>query len=267
MKHSNQLALALQVVSTGAAALRYAALATDVAPSVRLSPDFAYKALTAPLQRLVRLLPASQVEPISMPASPVRAPRAKRKAKPRRRARPAAVPPVTPKPGTLPTPADLGGFEQRINPWDPDELRGVEQLEASACRALLLEVVRRAAYDWVLYRSSSKLPNRQLAEAAYYWLFVEEQGTPAWTQRQRAGKDITGFVNICELLEIDPEKLRAKVRTMTERDIMGAGRPAERRRHKHNSDDVMQSDDHRVFDVDVDSLPTFDPMFAMASEG
>jgi hypothetical protein len=155
-------------------------------------------------------------------------------------------------------PPDLKGFDLRTN------LYGVEPsqaLESSACRALLLEVIRRAAYDWVLYRSSSKLPNRQLAESSFIWLFVETPESATGELRHRNGKDLTGFVNICDLLEIDPEKVRAKVRTMTIRDIMGAGRPAERRKHKGSSDDAMHSDDLRVFDVDVDALPTFDPLY------
>ena len=166
------------------------------------------------------------------------------------------------KPNGLPLPPDLKGFNLRAG------LSVVEHshaLESSACRALLLEIIRRAAFDWVLYRSSSKLCNRQLAENAHHWLFVEDSESITWTLRKKNGKELTGFITICELLEIDPERVRSKVRTMTERDIMCAGRPAERRRNKINSEDAMHSDDLPVFDVDVDNLPVHDPLYSSYS--
>jgi hypothetical protein len=252
MDLDDQLALALQVVSQGAAAISYAALASDAVTGVSLSPDFTYKAVGAPLNALAGLLG------VELPP-----PRARR---PRRRRRPRTTT-ATPKPG-LPPPTDLGDLEERLSSWDPDErpfIAADPQMESSSCRALLLEVVRRAAYDWVLYRTSSKLPNRMLADNAYHWLFVEVQEGSSWLKRQTHGKEITSFVVICEMLDLDPDRVRAQVRTMTERDIMGAGRPAERRRHKNNDADMMQSDDLRVFDVDIDSLPSYDPMFV--SEG
>ena len=275
MKHNAQLAQALQVVSAGAAAVQYAARAAHAVPGVFLPPGFTYNAVTAPLNALAGLLGLERLElpPVlddapAPPAKPVRARRRAKRRKARSHASPALLKTQT---GRLPEPPDLGGLEGRLTAWDPDErpysIDSDPLLESSSCRALLLEIVRRAAYDWVLYRQSSKLPNRLLAESAFQWLFQEERGCAAWVMRVRSGKELTGFVAICDLLELDVARVRDKIKQMTERDIMGAGRPAERRRHKHNSDDVMQADDLRVFDVDVDSLPSYDPMFASSMEG
>lgn len=277
MKHTAQLAVALHVVSTGSEAIRHAALATDAVPGMALSPEFTYNAVTAPLYALAGLLgvernaPASndKVEPLAAP-EPAPPTRVRRQAK-RRKAAPmgaiaSGVAPRKPA-GRLPEPPDLGGFERRAHqqqgleraPYsaDADQLR-----ESSSCRALLLEVVRRAAYDWVLYRQSSKLQNRVLAESAFHWLFQEEQGSSEWSSRTANGKELTGLIAICELLELDVARVRDKIRQMTLKDIVGSGRPAERRRKRGNaSDDVMQSDDLPVFDVNVDNLPSFDPMF------
>jgi hypothetical protein len=159
---------------------------------------------------------------------------------------------------------DLGGLDKRLSKLLDNRMsrgRPDPQLEASNCRALLLEVIRRAAYDWVLYRGSSKLPNRLLAESAYQWLFVEEPGSVSWCNRGKHGKELTAFAAICSQLDMDPDSVRSTVRALTERDIMGAGRPAERRRGKAG-DEVAHGEDLRVFDVDVDSLPVFDCMFA-----
>jgi hypothetical protein len=259
----NQLLLALQVASSGADAMRYAAQAIGAFPEVWVSPHFMYNAVTRPLEALADLLGAppparptvttrlAQQLPAKAKSSVV----VKRKVGKKR-----VMLSVVTKGTGFPLPPDLKGFDLRVN------LYGVEPnsvLESAACRALLLEVVRRAAYDWVLYRASSKLVNRQLAESAHTWLFVEKPETATWDLRRRNGNELNGYHPICDLLEIDPEKMRARIRTMTERDIMGAGRPAERRKHKGGgSDDTLHSDDLPVFDVDVDNLPVHDPLYS-----
>lgn len=111
--------------------------------------------------------------------------------------------------------------------WDPEGHDVV--MEASKCRALLLEVIRRSAHDWVLYRNTRR-PERAFALDAYVWLFEEEPGHPNWELRQREGEPLMAFLTICELLDLDPDTVRRRVREMTIRDIMTAGRPAERRR-------------------------------------
>lgn len=102
--------------------------------------------------------------------------------------------------------------------------------EINGCKVLLLEVVRRAAYDWVLYRTSRRLHHKRLAEDAYTWLFVEMPGHPHWAEREHAGKHITSFLGICHELELDVDTVRSYVRKLTVRNVMSVGRPAEYRR-------------------------------------
>lgn len=101
--------------------------------------------------------------------------------------------------------------------------------QAGCCRALLLEIIRRAAYDWVLYRLSSDLANKRLAEDAFEWLFVEDAASKASRERAFSGKSITSLLSICEQLDMAPEKVRARVRKLTIKDVMSVGRPAEKR--------------------------------------
>lgn len=113
--------------------------------------------------------------------------------------------------------------------WDPDSTE--EHITASRCRALLLEVIRRAAHDWVLYRTHDRLHLRQIAEDAYIWLF-EESPTHPWARiRVLSDNRLTSFLTICEILDLDPEFVRERVRGMTVQQIMSAGRPAECRKH------------------------------------
>jgi len=251
MLDNSQLQLALREVSAGAAAMYQAGRASDASSDVYVSEEFIYQTITGPLERLSSLLGD---EP-----QPQRA----RRPRKRRRARKPTLQALAP--GQLPAPPDLNGLDLR-SAWDPDErpysLDSDPLLESSSCRALLLEIIRRASYDWVLYRTSSKLANRMLADNAYHWLFVEEEGTSAWKQREFNDKELTGFVAICDALELDVNQVRKRIRTLTERDIMGAGRPAEKRKHKASADEVMHSDDLNVFDVDVSSITSYDPMFA-----
>lgn len=254
MLNTSQLQLALREVSEGAAALLHAGRASD-ATEVRISADFTYQAVTAPLARLAVLLGE---EPL--PAPPARAPRPRKRRKARRGPRQALAS------GQLPAPAELEDFDL-VSAWDPDERPYSPDadplLESGSCRALLLEIVRRAAYDWVLYRTSSKLMKRMLAENAHHWLFIEEPDSLQWQQRVQSNKELTGFVSICEAVGVDPDRVRKRIRLLTERDIMGAGRPAEKRKHKSSADEVMHSDDLNVFDVDVSSIATYDPLYAV----
>lgn len=111
--------------------------------------------------------------------------------------------------------------------WRDEEL---VQQEINGCKTLLLEVIRRAAYDWALYRGSRRMSQKLLAEQAFNWLFVEEEGTPEWEERMREGKHITAFINICESLDLDPDKVRGHIRRLTPKNVMSVGRPAEYRR-------------------------------------
>jgi hypothetical protein len=106
-------------------------------------------------------------------------------------------------------------------------------LVASRCRVLLLEVIRRAAHDWVLYRNTRKRKNLLLAEDAYIWLFEEKPGHPHWELRQQEGRMLMAFETICDALDLDAGAVRAWVKKLTVRDIMTAGRPAETRKMEH----------------------------------
>lgn len=106
------------------------------------------------------------------------------------------------------------------------------QQEINGCKSLLLEIIRRAAYDWVLYRTSRRLLHKKLAEQAYEWLFVEEPGDENDQERRDSGKLITSFLAICEALELDPESVRTHVRRLTPKNVMSVGRPAEYRRRE-----------------------------------
>ncbi len=147
--------------------------------------------------------------------------------------RPKTVPPPPPEP------------EERASDWDPEPTTNVEEVvreayqprdeelllqEISGCKTLLLEIIRRAAYDWVLYRGSRRLQQRDMADKAYRWLFLEEEGTSDWNERMRDGKYITSFVAICEGLDLDPDQMRHFIKQLDRKNVMSVGRPAEYRR-------------------------------------
>jgi len=132
------------------------------------------------------------------------------------------------------------------------------EAEAISCRALLLEIVRRAACDWVLYRSSSRLDQKQVAEEAFHWLFVEEPGCASWRERQAEDGLMMAFVAICEAVDLEPEMVRGHVRKMTLKQVKEGGRPPQRR---HVGEEVDDSE-HAVRSVSLDDMPVFDPIFA-----
>jgi len=114
--------------------------------------------------------------------------------------------------------------------------------ESSGIQALLLEIIRRAAYDWVLYRDHHKLKPRKLAQEAQTWLFEECPGHPDWVERQRSDKEFTSFINICSMLDLDPDKVREHVRTITLRQILSTGRPPiYRRKPKKDKEELVIS--------------------------
>lgn len=97
-------------------------------------------------------------------------------------------------------------------------------------RALLLEIVRRAAYDWVIYRNNRRLAHRKVAQDAYVWLFLEGPGHPDWIERGREGWSFFSFISICEALDLDPGSVRQHIRKLTPRRIQSMGRPPT---HRH----------------------------------
>lgn len=104
------------------------------------------------------------------------------------------------------------------------------EVDFSSMRALLLEIIRRASYDWVMYRGSRRRELRSAAKDAYVWLFVEGPGHADWEERHREGWDLFSFLGICEELGIDPVRVRWHVRRLTAKRIQSMGRPPTTRR-------------------------------------
>jgi hypothetical protein len=124
------------------------------------------------------------------------------------------------------------------SPPNPDVLSGTQ------VRSLLLDVLRRAIHDWVLYKNSSRLEHKELARHAFIWLFEEEEGHPWRLQRQQEGLDMLSLESVCDVLDIDIETVRRVARNTTERQIKTAGRPPERR--KKVGDDSSHYAEHDV---------------------
>ena len=150
-------------------------------------------------------------------------------------------------------------LEEKPSAWDPEPIATPvtftltayqEELrvqEINGCKTLLLEIIRRTAYDWVLYRTSTRLLQKVLADQAYQWLFVEMPGTADWAERMKEKKYITSFIAICEGLDLDPDTVRNHIRRLTPKHVMSVGRPAEYRRR-----DVFTTKEQ---DAEVYSLP------------
>lgn len=73
-------------------------------------------------------------------------------------------------------------------------------------RAMWAKVIIRAMYDWAAYRDSDKLPLRKVAENAARWLFSPSES-------------FNSLENICYMLEISPQIVREKARTMTKSEV------------------------------------------------
>jgi hypothetical protein len=114
----------------------------------------------------------------------------------------------------------------------------------------MLEILRRAAHDWVLYRQHRKMFLRELAEEAYTWLFEEGPGHKNWQLRTGTEMTFTSLLIICECLDLDVEVVRARVRLMDVRSIIASGRPAETR---HIKKDTPSVEEHGMsISVDMD---------------
>jgi hypothetical protein len=124
--------------------------------------------------------------------------------------------------------------------WDPDSAR--TRITSSRCKALLLEVVMRAIRDWILYRSHTEITKATHARDAYEWLFLEDEDHPSFRERTRMGYTLTSFVVICEINDLEPDELRRHIRTLKVSDIMGTGRPAERRRRPNENINIDHHD-------------------------
>lgn len=163
---------------------------------------------------------------------------------------PPLVVPELPRPAIV-APAQPASSESY---WDPDLAETVA--EASRARALLLELIRRAAHDWVLYRTSRRMDQRELAQDAYTWLFEEGPGHIWWESRRGEGRQLTAFLGICDLLELDPDFVRERVKQMTPHGIKMAGRPAENRHRRGTEIDYYV--EHGVELVSIDDLEDYE---------
>lgn len=173
--------------------------------------------LKGALERLARLLPDN-----APPAPPPLKRRVRAERPVKRIARPIHVEPVID--DFLPLPRDPGQRDQEI----------------TGCKTLLLEIIRRAAYDYVLYRTSHRMMHRVLAEQAYTWLFVEGPPHPDWLEREAEGKSLTSFASICEQLDLQPEIVRSYIRRLQPKNVMSVGRPAEYRRREGPRESLPQ---------------------------
>lgn len=183
-----------------------------------------------------------------------------------RKPRPKSAPQL-PKPRVIKKPPRVEEDEDLApSAWDPEPV-----YEASRCQAFLMEIIRRAAHDYVLYRQARKMELKALAEQAYTWLFEEEPGHPAWKDRERAlfkiedeetgqpaievgTRRLTSFLSICEACNLDPEAVRDRAREMTVEQVTRTGRRIERRSTK-SSDDSMSMETHSIVaDIDIYAL-------------
>lgn len=145
-----------------------------------------------------------------------------------------AILPETPRP--QPPAAPLGPVEPHLGPE-----------QGSLAKALLLEVILRAASDWVLYRTHKRMAYQEWAKDAYIWLFEEGPDHLHWKERKSNGKLLTSFVSICEVLDFDPDLVRRHIRALTPQRIISMGRPAEYRRKRLPTAEYADVSDVRSF--------------------
>lgn len=174
-----------------------------------------------PLRHFARqLTPSRPQEAFPVQEAPTRPDHVKPKRAPRKRHL-RLVPPPVPPPVLVP---------REVRKEAPPDPVGDKMREAEGARGLLVEIVRRAAYDWVLYRGSSRLDQKLLAQDAFTWLFEEDEDHPHWKVRREDDKLITGFVSICEAMDLDVDKVRRYIKTLTPNRVMSSGRPPENSR-------------------------------------
>ena len=157
----------------------------------------------------------------------------------------------------------LSSDEPETDAWEPSSPRNV-----SRCKALMLEIIRRAAHDWVLYRQHRKMGMRELARDAYIWLFEEKRGHQYDRERQGASfldasgekikgaRILTGFLSICDVLDLDPKTVRARVKKMDARSIISSGRPPQVRRPAQDVESLPECE--LTVNVDVERQPDSD---------
>jgi hypothetical protein len=121
-----------------------------------------------------------------------------------------------------------------LKPYRRDE--AIVQQEIAGCKQLLLELLKRAAFDLTLYKTSRRMAFKSLADSAYRWIYLEHPGTADWVQRTREGKLATSFENVCESLDLNPVDVRRHISRLTPRQIMNTGRPSNHRKNNSEGD-------------------------------
>ena len=149
---------------------------------------------------------------------------------------------------------------EKDSPWDPQAPR-----DATRCKALLFEVLKRAISDYVLYRQHSKMLLRELAEEAHTWLFIEDEGHVNFKDREDSvfetatgeklygTRNLTSFLSICDYLDLSPGAVRKRALELDIRSIISAGRPAENRKI-HATDATSHISHNLSEEIDMDSL-------------
>lgn len=132
--------------------------------------------------------------------------------------------------------------------------------DIEGCRVLLVEIIRRAVFDWVTYRDSTRLEKKIIAQDAHTWLFLEDASHPDW--REREGMHLFSFLGICDVLGLDPSYTRGAIKKLTYQHIQSIGRPKTVRRLPKDSlsqgssgHDFLLNDEHRVSELEDDFPP------------
>jgi len=76
-----------------------------------------------------------------------------------------------------------------------------------AIKLLLAAIIRRGAFDIALYKGAKKLANRRIWEAAYRWMFSDQDDY------------FTSFVSLCTVLDQDPNEIRRKTLRLQRKDV------------------------------------------------
>lgn len=110
--------------------------------------------------------------------------------------------------------------------------------DAQGCKRFLLEVLRRAIYDWACFKGRRGKAGEVWREANT-WLFIEGPGHPWWEQRAREGLEHLSFLSICERLDKDPALMREAAAGFDMETVINTGRPP-----LHRYPDQELGDDH-----------------------
>jgi len=136
----------------------------------------------------------------------------------------------------------------------------VTSQDIEGCRILLVEIVRRAAFDWVTYRDSTRIDRKIIAKDAFNWIFKEGPGHPNWSEQKMF--PLFSFLGICDVLGLDHDYVRACIRKLTYQRIQSSGRPKTLRRlpreesiHGVGGYDFLLNADIRFSDLEDDFPP------------